>query len=400
MFEARSPFERLRELLSGIEPAMSPIDLAVGNPRHAPPPFVADVVAANVAGFGPYPTIAGTADLQDAMHGWLDRRFALGGLLRDKGAVLPTSGSREGLFFAAFTARDVLAKADPVILFANPFYQTYPASAHGIAAHAVPLAAADRPGAVLPDFDAISPATLDRAIAYFIASPSNPVGHNCTMADWFHLFDLAERHDFFICADECYSELYRAQCGPPPGVLEAARERPTALERLFVFNSLSKRSNLAGLRFGLVAGGATPMAAMRQFRNQAAATVPTPLQAVAAAAYRDEAHVIENRRLYDEKYVAAQAALGPIFGEVTPRGGFFLWLPVMGDDAAITRALWQEAGVRTVPGSYLAVGTGDGNPGAGFVRLALVSPLADVRDACERLAAFFERRGSHRTLAP
>lgn len=393
MFQTRSPFERLRALLAGVEPGQAPIDLAVGNPRHAPPPFIMDAIAEASAGFGSYPTIDGTADLQAAMHDWLDSRFALGGLLKREGMVLPTSGSREGLFFGAFTARDLLRKPDPAILFANPFYQAYPAAAHGIAALALPLAAADRPGAVLPDLAALSRGTLDRAIAYYIASPSNPAGNCCTLEDWFTLFDLAEEHDFFIFADDCYSELFREKMGPPPSVLEAARERPTALDRLLVFNSLSKRSNLAGLRFGLVAGGARPMAAMREFRNQTAPTIPSPLQAAAAAALRDEAHVIENRRLYDEKYAAAEELLGPLFGPLTPRGGFYLWLPVGDDDPEVTRALWQEAGVRTVPGSYLAAATGEGNPGAGFVRLALVGNLAETREAFTRLGDFFARRG-------
>ncbi|MBJ3777221.1 aminotransferase class I/II-fold pyridoxal phosphate-dependent enzyme [Acuticoccus mangrovi] len=387
MFEAQSPFERLRGALSGIAPGLPPIDLSVGSPRHAPPDFVAEVIGRHAAAFGGYPSISGTPAFQEAVHGFLDRRYRLEGWLREVGALLPLSGSREGLFLSALTARDLLAKADPAILFANPFYQVYPAAAHAFGAEPVPIGPSH--GSILPDWDTVPAAVLDRTIAYYFGSPSNPAGTWASLADWHALFDRALEHDFFIFADECYSEVYREAIGAPVGALEAAKERPEALSRLFVFNSLSKRSNLAGLRVGFVAGAAEPIAAMREFRNQAGPQVPTPLQEAAAAAYNDEAHVVANRRLYDAKYAAAERILSPIFGSLTTPAGFFLWLPVGGDDVAAAVMLWREVGVRVVPGRFLALGSAGGNPGEGHVRLALVADQAEAEEAFERIASVY-----------
>lgn len=388
MFVAQSPFERLRSFLDGVAPGGTPIDLSVGSPQHAPPAFVAEVIVRNAASFAGYPPIAGTANLRRAMHDWLDRRYSLGGWLREAGDVLPLSGSREGLFLAAISARDLLGKANPTVLFANPFYATYPAAAHAIGATPVPLAAA---AGVLPDWDSVPAAALDAAIAYYVASPSNPQGIVASAADWHALFDRAERHDFLVFADECYSEIYREAAGAPVGALEAARDRPEALDRLVVFNSLSKRSNLAGLRAGLIAGGRRTVAAIREFRNQAGPQVPTPLQEAAAAVWDDEAHVTENRRLYDTKFADAAA----ILGGPTPPGGFFLWLPADafdGDDEEATLALWRGTGVKALPGSYLALTPeGDKNPGRGFVRLALVADATVTREALDRVRSVMQR---------
>ncbi|WMS43241.1 aminotransferase class I/II-fold pyridoxal phosphate-dependent enzyme [Acuticoccus sp. MNP-M23] len=382
MFEKKSPFERLRALLEGIDPGADPVDLTVGSPRHAPPAFVADVLAEHAGDFMGYPTISGTAAFRNAVHKWIDQRFNLEGFLVEHGDILPVSGSREGLYFAAGLARDLKDKANPVILFANPAYQTYPAAAHAIRAEAIPMAASGN--SVLPNFDAVAPEVLDRTVGYYFASPSNPQGASATMEEWHALFDVAERHDFFVFADECYSEIYRENVGPPVGALEAARTRPGALDRLIVFNSLSKRSNLAGLRVGFVAGSRDVIAAFKDYRNLVSPQVPAPLQAVAAATYADEAHVVENRRLYDEKYALVPETLGlPV-----PPGGFFLWVPVDGDDIDVTRALWRESGVRVVPGSYLALTpSGRKNPGRGFVRLALVADASVTREALSRIAS-------------
>jgi len=388
MFSAQSPFERLRRTLADIAPGAPPVDLSVGSPTHAPPAFVADVIARHTDGFAGYPPIGGTASFQRAVHAFLDRRYGLAGWLGAAGGVLPLNGSREGLFLTAVSARDFVAKPHPAILFANPFYQTYPAAAHALGARPVPLAAAH---GVVPDWESVPAADLDDAIAYYVASPANPQGACASIADWHAIFDRAERHDFFVFADECYSEIYREAVGPPTGALEAARERPEALDRLFVFNSLSKRSNLAGLRVGVLAGAADRIAAVKDLRNQAGPQVPVPLQEAAAAVFDDEAHVIENRRLYDGKFAIAERLLSPRRGAVTPPAGFFLWLPVEGDDAEAARLLWREAGVRAVPGSFLAA-TPDGapNPGAGHIRLALVANAAQAAEALERLAAVFD----------
>ncbi|WP_245803087.1 aminotransferase class I/II-fold pyridoxal phosphate-dependent enzyme [Acuticoccus yangtzensis] len=393
-----SPFDRLRSLI-GDTPAGAPvIDLSVGVPKHAPPDFILPVLAASADGYRPYPAITGTPAFQAAIHDWLDRRYALDGWFRDVGAVLPLAGSREGLVLSVVTARDLLAKDNPVVLHANPYYQAYLGAAHMIGAEAVGVPTPPT-GSPLPDFSAIPDATLDRAIAYYFGSPSNPAGLTASKADWHNLFDLAEKHDFFLFADECYSEIYREEAGPPAGALEAARERPEALKRLIVLNSLSKRSNLAGMRIGFVAGDREVMKAMTTMRNQIASQVPVPLQQAAIACYQDEAHVAENRRLYDAKFAAADAILGPVFGgPVTPPGGFCLWLPVA-DDIAFVKALWAEAGVRALPGSLLATGEGAANPGRGRIRLAVVSPYDEACEGFRRIAALMQREGAVRELA-
>lgn len=379
-----SPFDRLRTLFADTMPGAPAIDLSIGSPRHAIPPFVAEVIARHADAWGGYPPIVGTAEFQRAVHDWLDRRYNLGGWFRAAGGVLPLSGSREGLVLAAVTARDLAAKSRPAILFANPYYAAYPAAALAIGAEPVPLAAAG--GGVVPDWSAVPEATLDRAVAYYVGSPSNPAGAVASTADWHALFDRAERHGFLLFADECYSEIFREGGPLPAGALEAARERPEALERLVVFNSLSKRSGLAGLRVGFVAAGRRVIEHVRALRNQAGPQVPVPLMAAAAAAYDDEAHVRANRNGYDAAFAAAERALAPLYGRITPPGGFFLWLPV-GDDVTAAEAAWRVAGVRTLPGRYLAVDAPGGNPGAGHLRLALVEDAGTCGTACARLAA-------------
>lgn len=390
---AKSPFERLRGLLAGIPPGAPPIDLAVGSPRFAPPAFVADVIARHAADWGGYPPIGGTANFRRAVHDWLDRRYHLAGWFRDAGDVLPLSGSREGLFLAAVTARDLAGKANPAILFANPFYQAYPAAAVGVGAEPVPVAASGI--GITPDWSAIPEETLDRAVACYVGSPSNPAGQVATKAEWHAMFDRAERHDFLLFADECYSELWRASVSPTVGALEAARERPGALDRLVVFNSLSKRSNLAGLRVGFVAAGHRVLRAIRDVRDQAAPQVPIALQEAAAAAFDDEAHVEANRRGYDANFAAAEAALGGLFGPVTPPGGFCLWLAV-GDDLALTADLWRVAGVRVLPGRFLGADMATGNPGEGRIRVALVADEATTREGLARMVPVLARAVGHR----
>ncbi len=393
--ETRSPFERLAALLQGVRPACDPVDMTVGSPRHSMPPFVGEAIAGALSAFQGYPAIDGTPAFREAVHDWIDRRYGLSGWFRERGGLLPLSGSREGLFLAALVARDHLGKAGrPAVLFANPFYQAYPAAAHGLAAEAVPVAA--EAGTVIPDLSAVPEETLSRTVALYVASPANPAGTVAGPEDWARLMELAARHGFMLFADECYSEIYREAAGPPPGALEAAREAG-ALDRLVVFNSLSKRSNLAGLRVGFAAGDPAFMAAYRKFRNQAGPQVPAPLQAVAVRAFSDEAHVAANRRLYDEKFAAAGALLGGLFEDPVPDAGFFLWLDVArfggADDAAFARTLFAETGVKCVPGSYLALtGPDHTNPGRGFIRLALVDDPAPARLALERLSDFLRAR--------
>jgi len=390
-FTGESPFRRLAALLADIEPGATPIDLSLGEPRHPIPDFVAPILAEEVRDFSRYPPINGSPKFRTAIAAWLNARYDLDGLIDPEQHVIPVSGSREGLFFAAITARDRAVKRPdrPAILLPNPYYQAYAAAAHAIGAEIVFLDA-DPDKDFLPDPDALDPAVLDRTIAAYVASPVAPQGTVASRALWRRLIELARRHDFMLFADECYSEIYRD--APPPGAIEAAADLDGRLDNLVVFNSLSKRSNLAGLRCGFAAGDAAFLKDWIRFRNMAAPQVPLPVQSVAAAAFGDETHVAENRRLYNEKFDIAAGVLDGRFGARTPEGGFFLWLDmaaVGGGETAALR-LWREAGVRTIPGGYLSGILPDGsNPGDPFLRVALVDDPARIGEALGRLVSLF-----------
>jgi len=384
---AQSPFQRLAALIAGHPPGEPAIDLAVGEPRHPMPAFVGPAIAAALDGFGRYPAIRGTDAFRAAVAAWLDRRYALDGLIDPETMVLPLNGSREGLFFAALGARESARVDNPAVLIPNPYYQAYAAGAAAAGAEPVALPAAG--DGALPDLDAVPAALLDRTIAIYAASPSNPQGAVATAADWARLLGAARRRGIPVFADECYSELYREAAGPPAGALEAAKATGS-LAGLVVFNSLSKRSNLPGLRCGFAAGDPAFLADWTRLRNMAAPQVPLPVQAVAVAAFADEAHVAENRRLYDAKFALAEALLGPVTGPVTPPAGFFLWLDVarLGGGERVALDLWTRAGLRTVPGGYLALPEADGtNPADRYLRIALVDDLARTETALRRLAA-------------
>ncbi|MEQ8780064.1 MAG: aminotransferase class I/II-fold pyridoxal phosphate-dependent enzyme [Roseibium album] len=386
-----NPFQRLAELLEGETPGLDPVVMTIGEPQHAIPDFTAEVLAENIGDFRRYPPINGTPEFRQAVAGWLDRRYRLGGTIDADHGVLPLNGSREGLSFGAIAARDQLDKGldHPVVVLPNPFYQTYAAAAHVADARAVLLDAV--PGNnFLPDLDNLDADLLDETVAFYIASPTNPEGYPADIAFWQRLIGLARKHRFYIFADECYSEIYRSD--PPPGILEAARAMNTDFSNIIVLNSLSKRSNLAGLRCGFAAGDPVFLRKWARFRGLAAPQVSLPAQAVAVRAYQDEAHVAENRRLYNEKFEAAERFLGPIMGSVTPEGGFFLWLDVgkWGDGVTVTKRLWRDIGVKVVPGGFLASDQSDGsNPGRDFIRIGLVAPLEQTEVALERMANWF-----------
>ncbi|MHA7775758.1 aminotransferase class I/II-fold pyridoxal phosphate-dependent enzyme [Roseibium sp. M-1] len=383
-----NPFQRLAELLAGETPGLDPIIMTIGEPQHAIPDFTAAVLAENMAGFRRYPPIEGTPEFRAAIAAWLDRRYSLGGSIDADHGVLPLNGSREGLSFGAIAARDQLDKGidHPVVILPNPFYQTYAAAAHVADCEAVLLDAVAGNN-FLPDLDSLDADLLSRTVAFYVASPTNPEGFVAGMDYWQRLIGLARRYNFFIFADECYSEIYRDT--PPVGILEAAKAMDGDFSNIIVLNSLSKRSNLAGLRCGFAAGDPVFLKKWSKFRGLAAPQVPLPAQAVAVRAYQDEAHVAENRRLYNEKFAAAERRLGPILGKVTPEAGFFLWLDVSrwGDGVSVTRALWRDAGVKVLPGSFLASDQSDGsNPGRSYIRISLTAPLEQAEIALDRLA--------------
>lgn len=377
-------FPRLRALLSDIEPGLAPGDtpmiLTIGEPRHAMPGFVGQVMADSLHELARYPTNEGAPDLLAAIGGWLDRRYAID-IAAERLMVL--NGTREGLFNAALALCPETKNGQrPAILIPNPFYQVYAVAAAAVDADAVFVAATPETGN-LPDYAGLDATVLDRVAVAYLCSPANPQGTVADLAYLQTLLILAERHDFLIFADECYSEIWRDT--PPPGALQVA----TAMglpDRVVMFNSLSKRSNLPGLRSGFAAGGVAQIREMRRLRSYAGAPLPLPVQRVSQAAWSDEEHVDTSRALYQEKYRIADEVLGDIPGYQPPQGGFFLWLPVLdGEQAA--RTLWAQAGIQVLPGAYLSRDVDGINPGAGFVRVALVADTNQTRTALTRLRA-------------
>lgn len=366
-------FPRLRKLLDAHAPGGDPIAMTIGEPRHPMPDFVGPIFAGNLAGFGVYPPNDGTPELLSAITGWIKRRYGAS-LAQDQVMVL--NGTREGLFNACVAlCPEAKGGKTPVVLMPNPFYQVYAVAALTVGAEPVYVPATAATG-FLPDYASLPPATLDRvAVAYF-CSPANPQGAVASRTYWRDLLALAEKHDFLIFADECYSEIWRS--APPPGALEVAAEMGANPERVFSFHSLSKRSNLPGLRSGFVAGGAQGIAQMRKLRSFAGAPLPLPIQRVSEAAWADETHVVENRALYQDKFRAADAIFAGLQGFQCPEGGFFLWLPVEDGEAAALK-LWRETGVRVLPGAYLSRDAGGQNPGKTYLRVALVAPKEEMQ---------------------
>jgi N-succinyldiaminopimelate aminotransferase len=366
-------FPRLRGLLDAHQPGGDLISMSIGEPKHPFPDWVMDVIAEHSAGFGVYPPNDGTAGLRHAITGWLGRRYGVD--MDPETQVATVNGTREGLYSAAMAlCPETKNGKQPVVLMPNPFYQVYAVAALSVGAEPVYVPATAETD-FLPDYAALPADLLDRVALAYICSPSNPQGAIASRDYWRDLLALAERHDFRIIADECYSEIYRGD--PPPGGLEVAKDIGADPERLVVFHSLSKRSNLPGLRSGFVAGGPECMARISQLRAFAGPPLPLPLQHVAERAWSDEDHVIENRRLYGEKFATADRLFGNLAGYVPPQAGFFLWLPVEDGEAAALK-LWTETGVRVLPGLYLSRDTAQGNPGRGYIRVALVAPSAEV----------------------
>jgi aspartate/methionine/tyrosine aminotransferase len=383
---SRSPFVRLTDLIAGIEPGKPVINLSVGEPQHPIPDFVGPVLNAHLNEFGRYPPNKGIEPFRKAVATWLNRRYELAQPVDPETEVLVLNGTREGLFLGAIAAkRWVGARAgQPAVLIPNPFYAAYAAGA--LAAECEPVyLPATRASGFLPDLDALDEALLKRTVAFYLASPSNPQGAVAGRAYLDKLAALSRRYGFLVFADECYCEIYSEH--RPAGMLEAAG---AGFTNTIVFHSLSKRSNLPGLRVGFAAGDKNFLAAFLELRNVAAPQVPGPAQHVGAAAYGDEAHVEKNRELYSAKFDLADQIIGGRYGYVRPAGGFFLWLDVsaFGGSEIVTRRLWAEAGVRVVPGRYLAREQADGtNPGADYIRVAMVQDSEATAEALHRIVA-------------
>ena len=373
-------FPRLRGLLDAHAPGKDPIVMTIGEPMHAIPPFVAETVAEHAPDFRRYPPNEGIPELRGAIAGWLARRYGVQADPEREITVL--NGTREGLYNAAMAiCPEAKGGGRPVVLIPNPFYQVYAVAALSVGAepHYVPATAEN---GFLPDYADLPGDVLDRTAIAYICSPSNPQGAVAGRGYWEELIALAERHDFTIFADECYSEIYRD--APPPGALEIARGMGADPERVLIFHSLSKRSNLAGLRSGFVAGGPRSLAHIKKLRAYAGAPLPLPLQHVAVKAWKDDTHVRESRALYQEKYRIADDILSGLPGYRPPQAGFFLWIEVEDGEAAALK-LWREEGVRVLPGAYLGREGSAGNPGKKYIRAAMVAPKEEMRRGLERL---------------
>ena len=384
--DSRSPFVRLTELIAGIEPGKPVINLSVGEPQHPIPNFVGPTLDAHLADFGRYPANKGIEPFRRAVASWLGRRYSLARPVDPESEVLVLNGTREGLFLAAIAAKRWVTRhaGKLAVLIPNPFYAAYAAGA--LAADCEPVyLPTTRESGFLPDLDALDEALLARTVACYIASPSNPQGAVADSAYLDRLANLARRFGFLIFADECYCEIYSGNA--PAGMLEAAGPD---FANVVVFHSLSKRSNLPGLRVGFAAGDRRFLAPYLELRNVAAPQVPTPAQYVAIAAYGDEAHVQENRKLYSAKFDLADQIVDGRYGYERPAGGFFLWLDISkhGSSEMVTKKLWSGAGVRVVPGRYLAREQNDGsNPGEGYIRVAMVQDKAATAEGLRRLVA-------------
>jgi aspartate/methionine/tyrosine aminotransferase len=367
-------FPRLRRLLDGIPPGGPELAMTIGEPKHALPALVADTIAAHAREFALYPPNDGTPELRAAIAAWIARRH---GVTLDADAqVMPLNGTREGLFNAALALSPEARNGQrPAVLVPNPFYQAYGAGALAAGAELVPVAATAETG-FLPDFAALPRALLDRVTLCYLCSPANPQGAVADDGYLARLIALAERHDFRLLADECYSEIYPD--APPPGALAAAQAARADPERVTIFQSLSKRSNAPGLRSGFAAGGPRTIAALRQLRAYGGAPLPLPIQRASTALWNDETHVRASRALYRDKFALADRILGNIPGYRAPQGGFFLWLRV-GDGEQAALRLWRETGVRVLPGAYLGRATADApNPGDPYIRVALVAAPEEI----------------------
>jgi N-succinyldiaminopimelate aminotransferase len=385
------PFERLRRLFAGItpDPSKRPIALSIGEPRHPTPQLVLDALAGAGAGLANYPMTAGAPALREAIAAWLVRRNRLPGL-DPSTQVLPTLGSREALFAFAQTVVDP-SRPGATVIVPNPFYQIYEGAA--LLAGARPwFVNGDPARGFAHDWDGVPEDVWSRTQLLYVCSPDNPTGRVVTGDEWRRLFALADRHGFVIAADECYAEVHFDEDRPPLSALAAATAAGRSDYRgLLVFGSLSKRSNAPGLRSGYVAGDAALVKAFLLYRTYHGSAMSSAVAAASIAAWRDEAHVVENRRKYAQKFATLTPRVASVLPCAVPDAAFYLWAQTPIDDAEFARRLYAEENVVVLPGSYLARESGGVNPGARRVRIALVAEEAECAEAVERIVACASR---------
>ena len=385
------PFQKLSALLAGLKPdaALRPISLSIGEPKHATPQFIRDVLIEQLGGLSSYPATAGGEPLRKAIAAWIERRYRIE-KIDPATQVLPVNGSREALFAFAQAVID-RSRERPAVVAPNPFYQIYEGAIilAGAEPHFLNLMADN--GLVL-DLQQLPEEVWRRTQLIYVCTPGNPTGKVMTLDEWRALFDLSDRHGFVIASDECYSEIYFDESKPPLGGLEAAHRLGRGdFRRLVAFSSLSKRSNVPGMRSGFVAGDAAILAKFLLYRTYHGCAMSPAVQAASAAAWSDEKHVQENRRLYKEKFEKTLAILSPVTEVNMPQAAFYLWLRTPIDDTEFAKQLFGQYNVTVVPGSYLAREAHGINPGRNFIRVALVAPVEECLEAAQRLKAFYSQ---------
>ena len=386
------PFEKLRQLFAGVtpNPNLREIRLSIGEPQHETPPFIKEALTAGLSGLANYPTTLGLPALRQAIAAWLQRRYALDGVDPER-EIIPVNGSREALFAFTQALIDPTAKTlngeAPQVVSPNPFYQIYEGATY--------LSGADlRFLNTLPendyafDFDSLSDAEWRRVQLMFVCSPGNPTGKVLNLEDWKRLFALSDKYGFVIASDECYSEIFFDEAKPPLGGLQAARQLGRSFERLVMFSSLSKRSNVPGMRSGFVAGDAAILKDFLLYRTYHGGAMSPAVQMASVAAWNDEAHVIDNRRQYREKFEAVTPLLAGPLGARMPDASFYHWVRTPVSDTEFARALYADYNVVVLPGSFIARASHGVNPGAGCVRIALVAPLEECLEAAGRIQQF------------
>ena len=387
------PFQRLRDLFQGItpNPALKPINLSIGEPKHATPTLIQDALIQNIAGLANYPTTIGVLALREAISNWIARRYNIPAL-NPETAILPVTGSREALFAFAQVVIDG-TKPNPVVISPNPFYQIYEGAA--FLAGATPYFLNTLPSDVaeqdhVMDFESVPADVLNRTQLTYVCSPGNPSGKVMTLGQWKTIFELSDRYGFVIAADECYSEIYFEEGHAPLGALQAAHLLGRDYTNLVVFSSLSKRSNVPGMRSGFVAGDEKIIKQFALYRTYHGCAMNPAVQSASIAAWNDEAHVIENRRLYAEKFNTVTPMLNQVWYTTKPDAAFYLWVQTQQQDTDVAVQLYRDLNITVLPGSFLAREAHGINPGAGFIRMALVASLDECVEAATRIQQTFK----------
>ncbi len=385
------PFERLAKLIEGITPPqhLRHIPMSIGEPKHAPPEFVLRALREHLDGLGAYPMAKGLSDLRQAIARWLIRRFELNSERIDpERHVVPVSGTREGLF--AFAQAVVNRSTDPLVLMPNPFYQIYEGATFLAGAQPYFMDTLEENG-YLPDLDAVPEAVWKRCQLLYICTPGNPTGAVMDSSYLRLVVELADRYDFIVASDECYAEIFLDEAHPPASLLQACEEMGRYdFRRCVVFHSLSKRSNLPGLRSGFVAGDAEILKQFLLYRTYHGCAVPVPVQMASIFAWDDDRHVRDNRRIYQDKFASAMEILAPVLDVKPPAAAFYLWPRTPIDDERFTRELFARQDVTILPGSYIARHSPSGDPGKNRARISLVASVQECAEAARRIRACVE----------